>query len=142
MLGALQHFPNQEMDLCAAFRRRLLEAGGGEEDDGGDAAEIPPVIPVRSESDGGVIVPEDSACGGIRPIGEHGVVLGEALFRRGGRGDDDDREAAEEELHDGAVLLGQSSQRAVRHRFEEVEMTDHRQHRRAWRRIPVLTWLQ
>lgn len=106
--------------------------------DGGDAAEIPPVIAVGGEANGGVNVSENSAGSRIRPVGEDSVVSGETLLHCGGRRDDDGREAAEVELHHVSVLLRQSSQGAVRHRFEEVEVADYRQPRR---RIPLPTWL-
>lgn len=142
MIKSLQHFPKQETDFSTARSRCLLEAGGGEDLGGGEAAEVPPVISIRSESDSGVIVSENPAGNGIRPVGEDGVVSGEALLGCGGRGDDDDGEAAEVKLHHGAVLLGESLQGEVRRRFEEVEVAAYWQRRRAWRRILAVTWIQ
>lgn len=89
---------------------------------GGQAAEIPPVISIRSKSNGAAIVSKNLARKGLRPVGEDGVVLGEAFFRCRGRGDDDDGKAAEVKVHHGAMLVRQSSQSAVRRRFEEVEV--------------------
>lgn len=83
-----------------------MEAGGGEQLGGGDAAEVPPVVAVGSEADGGAAVSEDAGGEGVGAVGEYGVVSGEAVLGGGGRGDDDDAEPAEVELHHGAVLLG------------------------------------
>lgn len=121
----------------------VVEGRGGEDLGGGEAAGVLPVGPVRGESDGGVVVSEDSAGGGIGAVGEDGVVFGEAVFGGGGRGDDDDGEAAEVELHHGAVLLGEGLERAVRRcRFEEVEVAEYRQRQRAGRRLFVLAWIR
>lgn len=108
---------------------------------GGDAAEGPPMVAVGSEADGGAAVAEDAGCEGVGAVGEDGVVSGEAVLGGGGRGDDDGGEAAEVELHHGAVLLGERLESAVGRGLQEVEVAEHRQRRRAWRRIGVLTWI-
>lgn len=73
----------------------MLETGGGKELDGCQTAEVPPMVSIRRESNGCVIVPKNFAGKGFRLVGEDDIVLGETFFGCRGRGNEENWAAAE-----------------------------------------------
>ena len=93
-----------ELDLIGSEGLERVEAGGGEDLDRGEAAEVAPVVAVRGEGDGGVVVANVLGRDEPGPVGENDVVFREAVLDGGRGGDDHDEPVAETEGEDGAEL--------------------------------------
>lgn len=71
-----------------------------------------------------MVVAEEFSDEEAGPVGEDGVVCGEAVSRGGGGGDEEDAAGAEVEEDDGAVAAGEGCEGAVEGRVEEVEVAE------------------
>lgn len=84
------------------------------------------MLSIRGQPNGGVIVPKNFATKGLRPVGKDDVILGEAFFRCGWRGDNEYGAAAKIKIHNGAIILGKSFESTVWRSSEKVEVADYR----------------
>jgi len=92
---------------------------------GANAAEVTPVVAVRSCTNGCVVVCDVFGGELERPAGENDVVLAGEGFLGERRGCyDHDASGAETEGKDWAVLVGVALEETVDRRFHEVEMAD------------------
>ena len=65
----------------------MVETGGGEDLDGGNTANITPVVAVRGERNGGVVVGYVFVGKELGSVRKNYIKLGEEFLGNGGRGD-------------------------------------------------------
>lgn len=133
MLRETQYQPS---DLVLADRQEAIQPVRREYLDGADAAEVPPVVPIRRGDHGCAVVRYVFGHDEIRPVRQHDVVLRETFLGDRIGGDDEDEAVAEAEGEDrrAAEGFGEGEEIAVERRLEAVEMADHRQGVRRSRR--------